>query len=62
MDDEQARNEALIEASAMVLGLTIKPHQREGVRLHLGVARQLAALLEAVPLPAEAENGPVFRP
>jgi hypothetical protein len=42
--------------------LTIEPHQCPGVAAHLEAARRLAELLEAMPLPPEAENAPVFRP
>ena len=54
--------ETFINISAAVLGLTIEPHQRPGVRVHLEAARRLTALLETAPLPPSAENAPVFRP
>ena len=62
MDDGEEMVGALIGAAPVVAGLTIAPHQREAVRVHLEAARRLAALLEAVKLAPAIENAPVFRP
>lgn len=62
MDDAPPTIETLITMAASVAGLAIEPHQCPGVAAHLKAARRFAELLEAMPLPPEAENAPVFRP
>lgn len=62
MDDAPPTIETLIAMAASMAGLTIEPHQCPGVAAHLEAARRLSELLEAMPLPPEIENAPVFRP
>lgn len=53
-------SEAVMEAAAGVLGLTIDPSWREAVLANLRVLRAAAELVEGFPLPDEAEVAPVF--
>jgi hypothetical protein len=46
---------------AELLRLPLDPAWRPAVRLHLDITLRLAALLEEIPLPDEAEPAPVFR-
>jgi hypothetical protein len=62
MDDAPTAIDRLIEVANSVAGVAIEPHQRDGVRSHLEVARRLAEQVEAASLAAAAENAPVFRP
>jgi Protein of unknown function (DUF4089) len=55
-----AELEALMDASAVVLGLTIAPEWRDAVRSNLLVTLRLAQLVRDFPLPDEAEPAPVF--
>ena len=50
-----------ITAAAAVLGLPVDPAWRPAVRLHLDITLRLASVVEDVPLPDDAEPGPVFR-
>ncbi|MFC6791585.1 DUF4089 domain-containing protein [Methylobacterium komagatae] len=52
--------EAVMEASASLLGLTLAPEWREPVLANLRVLRAASALVEGFPLPDEAEAAPVF--
>ena len=54
--------DALIDAMAPVLGLTIEPEMRADVAAHLSVALAHGAALLAFTLPDEAEPAPVFTP
>ncbi len=52
--------EAVIDAMAPLLGLTIAPDQRAGVVTNLVVTARFAALVLAEPMPDDAEPAPVF--
>ena len=55
--------EAMIDAMAPALGLTIDAQCRPNVTMYLRVAERMARIVEAAPVPeAEAELAPVFRP
>jgi hypothetical protein len=55
-----AELEALMDASAIVLGLTIAPEWRDAVRSNLLVTFRLGQLVQDFALPDEAEPAPVF--
>ena len=57
----QTEAEAVINAVAPLLGLTIKPEQRASVSQNFEVAARLAVLVLGVDLEDEAEPAPVFR-
>lgn len=52
--------DAYIDASAVVLGLSIAPEWRAAVRANLAIAFRLGAVVAAFELPDEAEPAPVF--
>jgi hypothetical protein len=52
---------ALIDASAWLLGLDIRPEWREAVRLHLSISLDHARNVAEFPLPDETEPAPVFK-
>jgi hypothetical protein len=52
--------DAFINASAVVLGLTIAPEWRAAVRANLSVTFRLAAEVGDFALPDDAEPAPVF--
>ena len=52
--------DALIDAMAPLIGISLTPESRAEVALHLGVAAQQAQKLLAVPLGDEVEPAPVF--
>lgn len=52
--------DAYLDASAVVLGLTIPPEWRAAVKANLQVTLQMAATVEAFDLPDEAEPAAVF--
>lgn len=54
--------DAVMDALAPMLQLTISDHQRPGIRLNLKTASKMAALIENVKLKDEAEPAPVYRP
>lgn len=54
--------DALIDAMAPMLGLTVEEAYREGVRQNLEVAAKAMDLVASAPLEDEAEPAPVFRP
>jgi Protein of unknown function (DUF4089) len=58
-DDELDR---YMDAAAPLLGLTIRPEWRDGVRANLAVLFTRGSDLLAQDLPDEAEPAPVFRP
>ena len=61
-DDEHPFDpEAVIDAMAPLLGLTIEPGYRAGIALNLEVTARFARLVLAVPVDDEAEPAPVFR-
>jgi hypothetical protein len=55
-----AELEAFMDASAVVLGLTIEPAWRAAVRSNLLVTFRLGQLVQDFELPDEAEPAPVF--
>ena len=52
--------DAFIDASAVVLGLTIAPEWRAAVRTNLATTFRLGSVVEEFELPDEAEPAPVF--
>ncbi len=50
----------LIGASSLVLGLPIKPARQDGVRMHLRIMLDMAARIDAFPLPDDSEPAAVF--
>ncbi len=52
--------DALIEANAELLDLTIDPAWLPTVRQNLAVTYRMARFVEAFPLPDDAEPAPVF--
>jgi len=52
--------DAFMDASAMVLGLTIQPEWRAAVRVNLAVTFRLGGIVAGFELPDEAEPAPVF--
>lgn len=52
--------DAVLDASAGLLGLTIEPAWRAPVLANLRVLQAAASLVEDFPLPDEAEPAPVF--
>lgn len=55
--------DAHIDAMAPLAGLTVDEAHRPGVRLFLGIAADMAAILDDVPLDdAELALAPVYRP
>jgi hypothetical protein len=60
MDASQDVLDALIEASAKMLGLAIEPDWLPAVRQNLAVTYRLAGLVEEIDLPEDAEPAPVF--
>jgi hypothetical protein len=57
---EDADLDAFVDASALVLGLTIEPAWRAAVRINLAFTFSTAALVSDFDLPDEAEPAPVF--
>ncbi|MGE0766614.1 MAG: DUF4089 domain-containing protein [Hyphomicrobiaceae bacterium] len=60
METSQKTLDALIEASAELLGIKIEPDWLPAVRLNLATTYRLAWLVDEVDLPDEAEPAPVF--
>lgn len=54
--------EAVIDAVAPLVQLPIAPEYRPGVKQNLKTAAKMAALVEQVKLPDDAEPLPVYRP
>ena len=52
--------DALVDASALALGLPLEPAWRPAVRSNLDATLRLAALFMDFPLPDDAEPAPVF--
>jgi hypothetical protein len=52
--------DAFIDASAVVLGLTIAPEWRTAVRANLAITFRLGSVVEEFELPDEAEPAAVF--
>jgi hypothetical protein len=55
-----AELDAFMDASAVVLGLTIAPEWRDAVRANLAVTFRMGALVGEFDLPDEADPAPVF--
>jgi hypothetical protein len=55
-----AEFDALMDAAAPLLGITIDPAWRDSVRANLAVTFRMADMVAAFPLPDEAEPAPVF--
>ena len=53
---------AYVDAMAKVIGLPIDPAARDKVIANVNVARTIASLALAAPLPDATENAPVFEP
>ena len=53
---------AAIDAAAAALGLKITAEQRAGVEMYYGLAAQMAALIDGLPLTPADEPGTVFHP
>jgi Protein of unknown function (DUF4089) len=53
---------ALVAATAPLIGLELAPESRATVVMHLKIAAELAAKLDAIELGDEAEPAPVFTP
>jgi Protein of unknown function (DUF4089) len=53
---------ATVNAIAEALGLKITAEQRPGVEMYFGLAAQMAALLDGLPLTPADEPGTVFHP
>jgi hypothetical protein len=54
--------EALIDAVAPAMQLEIAEEHRPGVKQNLKTAAKMAALVDQVKLPDDAEPAPVYRP
>lgn len=54
--------EALVDAMAPLLGLTLTPESRAATVLHLRIAAQQAELLLSAPFEDDEEPAPVFKP
>jgi hypothetical protein len=52
--------EAFMDASAVLLGLTIEPEWRDPVRANLAMTIRLGRMVGDFELPDEAEPAPVF--
>ncbi len=53
---------AYADAAAAMLGLDLTPERRGPVLMHLKIAAEMAAKLDAVALDDEAEPAPVYVP
>jgi len=53
---------AYIDAAAATLGLNLTQEQRKGVTLYFGLAANMAALVQGLPLQPADESGNVFVP
>ena len=49
-----------IDELAKCLGIALDPSWEAGVRQHLEMSLRMAAMVDAFPLPDEAEPAPVF--
>ena len=54
--------DALANAMAPLLGLTLVDEMRPGIRLNLETMAAMARVMESCILPDDAEPAPVFRP
>ena len=60
MPPEPDTLDTYIDAAAQMLALPVAPEWKPAVRAHLEVALKLAAIVEELELPDEAEPAPVF--
>ena len=60
MPPDDATLDALIEANAKVMRLTIEPEWMAAIRAHLAISYRLAGVVEEVELPDESEPAPVY--
>jgi hypothetical protein len=60
MNDEPFDAEAVIDAMAPLLGLTIDDVSRPQIKTHLEIAARMAALLLEHRIDDDAQPGPVF--
>ncbi|MDE2516740.1 MAG: DUF4089 domain-containing protein [Rhodospirillales bacterium] len=58
---DEAQLDALIAATAPVLGLAIDPAWQGGIRQHLAISLTQMRLVDEFALPDDAEPAPVFR-
>ncbi len=58
---EPADLDAMIDAAAAVLGITVAPEWRAAIRMHLAISLGHAHAVAAFVLPDDAEPAPVFR-
>ncbi len=61
-DEQKFDSEAVIDAMAPLLGLTIAHDYRQGIATNLAVTALFAALLFDEPIEDHAEPAAVFRP
>lgn len=57
-----AQTEAYVDAAAAALDLHLRADHRPGVLRYFALAAEMAALVDAVPLPPHAEPAVVFVP
>jgi hypothetical protein len=60
MPPEADTLDTYIDAAAQMLALPVAPEWKPAVRAHLEVALKLAAIVEELELPDEAEPAPLF--
>jgi hypothetical protein len=53
--------DALIDASAVLTGIEVRPEWRDSVRMHLDITLRHAATVLAFPLPDDTDPAPVFQ-
>jgi len=58
---ETQERDGLVEAQARALGLALDPSWKPAVRANLDAILRMAALVDAFPLPDDAEPAPVYR-
>ena len=54
--------DALIDAMAPLMQLSVSADHRPGVKANLKTAAKMAALVEQIKLPDDSEPAPVYRP
>lgn len=59
MADDEA-SDALIDAVAPLLGISVDPEWRPAIRTHLGITLRHASALAAFTLPDDLDPAPVF--
>jgi 1-carboxybiuret hydrolase subunit AtzG-like protein len=58
---EAQDRDSLIEAQARALGLALEPSWKPAVCANLDAILRFAAMVDAFPLPDDAEPAPIFR-